>query len=304
MSERWVDEWCARELGSRPAEMLFGEHEVSDVVGVRLEDGREVVVKRRLDQNGRAAACVEVQRAVADSGFPCPRPLTPALFDGGFATHAEEWCPGGEILRGDSPGIAATYAHLLAELMSQLVHIEARPPLPNPMWVRWDHEGPGPFAPHPQHDAHAARVQVPEWIDATARRVQERLRRSGLPSLIGHADWEAQNLRFSGREIHVVHDWDSLARLPEAAIAGAAAGAFSSVEIPTLAPLASSAAFLDAYETSRGVTFTREEREVAWAAGLWPALHNARGQVIYRQPPVALPALEEQVDERLRLANA
>ena len=300
----WAEEWCENELGSRPSEPLFEASLMSDVLAFRLEDGREVVVKRRPDEQGRAASCVEVQRQLAETGFPCARPLTAATFADGYAIHAEAWLPGGEILRGDSPEIAARYAVVLADLMGRLAHIDAPPPLPNPEWVRWEHDGPGPFGPNARHDARLELVPVPDWLDATARRVQDRLRRSELPRVIGHADWEAQNLRFDTDAIHVVHDWDSLAWMPEAAIAGAAAGVFASVEIPTVAPLESSAAFLDAYESARCAAFTQEEREVAWAAGLWPGLHNARGQALWWQEPVALPALEAQVDERLRLANA
>jgi hypothetical protein len=300
----WAEEWCANELGSRPADSLLDEAGISDVRAFRLEDGRDVVVKRRPDEQGRAASCVEVQRRLAETGFACARPLTAVTFVDGYAIHAEAWEPGGEILRGDSPELGALYAVVLADLMSRLRQIDASPPLPNPEWVRWEHDGLGPFAPNPRHDAQAEHVPVPDWLDSTARRVQQRLRRSGLPRVLGHADWEAQNLRFAGTEIAIVHDWDSLAWLPEAAVAGAAATVFSSLEIPTVAPLESSRAFVEAYQLARGRRFTREETEVAWAASLWPALHNARGQALWWSEPVALPALAIQVEERLRLANA
>ena len=92
--------------------------------------------------------------------------------------------------------------------------------------------------------------------------------RAPLPLVIGHADWEAQNLRWDGEAIHTIHDWDSLAALPEAAVVGAAAGAFASTNTPTLAPLASSESFLAAYEDAAGRRFTSEEIEVAWAASM------------------------------------
>lgn len=85
---------------------------------------------------------------------------------------------------------------------------------------------------------------------------------------------------------------------------GAASGAFSSAETPTLAPVDSSAAFLDAYEQARGRGFTTEEREVAWAASLLPAVHNARGETLYASPPVASTALRGQASARLALAGA
>jgi hypothetical protein len=121
--------------------------------------------------------------------------------------------------------------------------------------------------------------------------------------VIGHADWEAQNLRWLGTEAYAVHDWDSLGWLPEAAIVGAASGAFASTEIPTLAPLASSAVFIDAYEEATQRGFQPAERRVAWGASLWPALFNARREVVLGHEPLASNALSEQAEKRLSLAR-
>ena len=55
-------------------------------------------------------------------------------------------------------------------------------------------------------------------------------------------------MRWRRGEPVAVHDWDSLAWLPDAALASTAAGVFASHGKPTLAPIESSAAFLDAYE--------------------------------------------------------
>ena len=38
--------------------------------------------------------------------FPGARPLTPVIGVGPLAVHAEEFRPGGEVLRGDSPEVA------------------------------------------------------------------------------------------------------------------------------------------------------------------------------------------------------
>jgi CelD/BcsL family acetyltransferase involved in cellulose biosynthesis len=101
-----------------------------------------------------------------------------------------------------------------------------------------------------------------------------------------------------------VHDWDSLAWQPEAALAGAASGAFASDSPPTLAPIGSSAAFLAAYQDLRGRRFTAEEQEIAWAASLWAAAHNARWEALHGDPPVSGDAVRAQAAERLRRANA
>jgi Ser/Thr protein kinase RdoA (MazF antagonist) len=229
--------------------LLHRSEHMSEVLGLRLADGREIAVKSRPDQDGREATCVEIQRFLALQGFPCASPLTGVTVHEGLAVHAEQWRPGGEMRRGDDTGTAAAFAVLLAELVTLAEGVEV-----------------GGAAP-------------------------------------GHADWESQNLRWHGDRPWAVHDWDSLAWLPEAAIAGAACGAFASYAEPTLAPIASSEAFLDAYQRVRR-PFTAEELEVAWAASLWPALHNARGEALWDTPPVAITAVREQGAARLARAGA
>jgi hypothetical protein len=102
----------------------------------------------------------------------------------------------------------------------------------------------------------------------------------------------------------VVHDWDSLAFLPEAAIAGTAAGVFATHDEPTFPPLESSTAFLDAYERARGSGFSADETEIAWAASIWVAVHNARDELIYGRPRLSYERLKEQRLWRLSRAAA
>jgi hypothetical protein len=289
----WVGGWCDAFLGAEPTEILFVVVHLSEVVGVRLADGREVVVKRRVDESGRAQSCVEAQRLLAEGGFPCPLPLTPVAFGDGFAVHAERFVRGGEVDKEDTPASAARSAALLSELVRRLSVAEIDPPLPNPEWVRWD-------APPERHTA----ADVPEWIEETARRVQAKLAGSAVGRVLGHADWEAQNMRWQGGKPLAVHDWDSLAWLPEAALAGTAAGVFASHGKPTLAPLASSEAFLEAYERARGGRFSSHESEIAWAASIWVALHNARDELIYDRPRISFDQLKAQRAERLARARA
>lgn len=306
----WTSRWCREHLGAEPVALLHRSEHMSEVLGLRLADGREIAVKARPGQNGREATCVEVQRSLALQGFPCAAPLTGVTVHEGLAVHAEEWRPGGEMRRDDNTGTAAAFAVLLAEQVTLAEDIEVggtapgavEPPLPNPEWVRWDHDRPGLWPPNPYHDRRAGR-SLPDGIEDAARRVRERMVAARLPRILGHADWESQNLRWHGDRPWAVHDWDSLAWLPEAAIAGAACGAFASHAQPTLAPIASSEAFLDAYQRARR-PFTAEELEVAWAASLWLALHNARGEALWDNPPVAITAVREQGAERLARAGA
>ena len=296
--------WCHQRLGSAPvASLMAPSLQMAAVYGLALADGRRVAVKVRNEDVTRAGSCVRAQRAAADRGFPCPRPLTDAeLFDGAVL-HAEEWCPGGRLLRGHDRRTAEAFAVLLARLVLLLKKVSVAPPLPNPPWVRWDHGGATTWPAQAFLDERDQSL-LPPFVEEVARRATARLQATDLPCLLGHLDWETQNLRWNGWTPYVVHDWDSVGWLPEAAIAGAASGTFSSAETPTLAALDSSRSFLHAYQQQRGEPFTDEETQVAWAASLWPAAHNARGQSLFARPPVALSALEAQAAERLALADA
>ncbi|MDV9171739.1 hypothetical protein R6V09_16625, partial [Streptomyces sp. W16] len=209
----------------------------------------------------------------------------------------------GEVLCGDSPDVAARYAAVFARLMAELTDVTVVPPLPNPRWARWDHTDPGLWPAIGVLDERDQSA-VPAYVVETAERARTRLLTSGrLPCVLGHADFEAQNLRWRDGEVWAVHDWDSLAWQPEAALVGAACGTFSTVSPPTLAPVESSAAFLTTYQELRERRFTAGELEIAWAASLWPALHNARWEALHEDPPVCLDAVRAQAAERLRRAN-
>jgi hypothetical protein len=298
----WLPAWCLDRLGGEPADVLFQVQQTSTVFGLRLTDGTAIVVKTRAD-DGRAVSCVAAQAQLAERGFPCARPLTPVGSVGSLAVHAEEFRPGGDVLHGDSPDVAVRYAEGFAWLMAELSDVTVAPPLPNPRWLRWDHTDAGAW-PAIEFLDDADQRAVPSYVLDTAIRTRARLMAASLPCMLGHGDYEAQNLRWNDRELWAVHDWDSLAWQPEAALVGAASGAFASAGPPTLAPIESSEAFLMAYQESRGRSFTAEEQEVAWAASLWPAAHNARWEALHDDLPVCGGALEEQAAERLRRAKA
>lgn len=298
----WLPAWCREHLGVQPVDVLFRFQQLSTVIGLRMADGRDVVVKARPD-DGRAAVCVAVQARLAETGFPCARPLTAVVRRGSLAVHAEESRPGGEVLHGDSPEVAVRYAEVFAWLMAELVEVGGEAPVPNPRWVRWDHTDAGLWPAIEFLDVRDQSV-VPGFVVETAQRARERLLNSRLPRVLGHADFEAHNLRWQGQEVWVVHDWDSLAGQPEAALVGAASGAFASGRPATLAPIDSSEAFLTAYQGNRGRSFDRAEIEVAWAASLWPAAHNARWEALHGDTPTTIEALRVQAGERLDRANA
>lgn len=298
----WLPAWCTHRLGAEPVGVLFELRQQSSVFGLRLAGGRDVVVKARED-DGRAASCVAAQARLAERGFPCARPLTPAVPVGTLAVHGEGYRPGGDLLLGDLPDVAVRYAAVFARLMAGLAAVTVAPPLPNPRWVRWDHTDCGLWPAIGCLDERDFGA-VPGYVVDTAERARERLLAADLPCVLGHADFEAQNLRWRDGDVWAVHDWDSLAWQPEAALVGAASAVFPKTGPAALPPIESSEAFLVAYQQFRERRFTVAEQEVAWAAGLWPAAHDVRWEALHGKPPAAEDTLRAQAAERLSRANA
>lgn len=81
----------------RVREAIFYSPGVGVVVGVRLEDGRDVVVKvhRWNVTVDRLEAIQRVQTRLADMGMPWPRPLAPPQPLGGGLATVEDLLPNG-----------------------------------------------------------------------------------------------------------------------------------------------------------------------------------------------------------------
>ena len=114
-----------------------------------------------------------------------------------------------------------------------------------------------------------------------------RLRGSPLPRVVGHVDWEPPNLGWTGPVIIAVYDWDSLAVLPEAAVAGLAAAVHPVVDDGPGATVEQTAAFLTAYAAARARPWSVDEEQVAWAAGVWVLAYAAAGEAAGRAGPTS-----------------
>ena len=290
--------WCLEAFGAHPVETLFEAGHLSRVTGYRLANGHCVVVKQR-PQAERVLSCLDLQLHLWQRGYPCPEPLAgPSLLDGRLVT-AEAYVTPGETLRG--PQAAPQFAGALVRLLALSAGLEPRLTLePPPPWLGgWQPTGPAlwPAADDLPDDLNAV---VTPWLDDIARRVAAVLQASTLPRVIGHADWTAANLEWSDGELHVVHDWDSLAYLPEAVFAGGASVVYTSSST-AVATLEESEAFLAAYETARGMAFTAEEGSGFWAAGLWNLAFDAKKDVV-RGGGESLAQIQAEGEARLVLA--
>ena len=261
--------WCEQWLGARPVDLIFESGHLSTVLGLRLADAREVVVKIRPD-SPRIRGCIDVQRQLCELGFPCPMPLAGPAPLGADTATAEQYVPGGVQLErgGDSP---IRFAELLWLLMDRCVHFHIEGSLhPPPPWVMWDHTGPAVWPAASDCDADLNADPEPRWLNEIGVRTRKILLAFRASLVVGHVDWESQNIRWKDGRPLAVHDWDSAATRPEATIVGAAAAVFARTGEPGgAATVEESELFLDAYQRKRGNSFTKVELSAAWAAGLW-----------------------------------
>jgi hypothetical protein len=294
--------WCRRWLGAEPVAVLFRAGYLSEVTGLRLADGREVVVKAR-PPAPRLRGCVAAQAALAGAGFPCPRPLAGPAPLGRLAATAEELVPGGSLLP-PGPGAAGRFARLLAELVLLAPDPAALPTLrPSPAWAAWDHDRPGLWPLPDDRDGDLDDHPGPAWLDRVGAAVRSRLAGLGLPPVVGHADWESQNIRWRGDRPLAVHDWDSAIAQPEAVVAGLAAAVWPADGTPDqAATVEQTEQFLAAYEQARGRPWTPAERQACWAAGLWVRAFNAKKERLSGAGP-QLERLAAEVGERAARAG-
>ena len=119
-------------------------------------------------------------------------------------------------------------------------------------------------------------------------------------AVIGHCDWLADNVRWKGDELLVVHDWDSAVADSEAVLVGFAAALYSTVDPHELATVEETDRFLDAYGDARARVFSADEVERSWAAGVWTRAYDAKYQHVAGHPITSL----AEAEARARLHRA
>jgi hypothetical protein len=199
----------------------------------------------------------------------------------------------GAVPNGHLPGHRREMASQLARLVN--VSASAAPAtraclsLGRPPWADYLKEDLWPV-PHRRDADFTATGEGSEILDELARVSKAVLCAAGrTDSIIGHADWEAQNLRFENDRLAMVYDWDSLVVDHETVIAGMASAVFPARSEPRLGDVPTEAeqdAFLTDYQDIAGHVFTQVETTLAVAAASWITAYNARLQFsAWRRPP-------------------
>ncbi len=226
-----LDAWCLTHLGSAPAGVLFERGWTGAAVGLELIDARRVVVNVR-DADPRLFDCHRVAVALHAAGYPSPRPLVGPTPLHGYIASADE------LVETDPYDADAAE---MADLLHRLITIAPAAAIPPGPWAHPDHQEPGRW-PTDRGDRDLHDAELPSWFAHLVDDVRLASRRSVLPGVVGHCDFEAQNL---GRG-PVVFDLDSLATRPEAFHAGLAAAVWCADDTRKAATLAESEEFLAA----------------------------------------------------------
>ena len=276
-----LDALCRVELGAPIAASTFFEASVGSVHGLRLRDGRELVVKlhaphvstRHLD------AVQAAQRLLAAGGFPVPVPLLPPTPVGAGVATAESLLAGGEVPDGHRPEARRALASALARVVALCRPLTAEPGFrehamttpPDELWPR----------PHDGRFDFARSATGAEWIDAIAAAALPPQETDAGVDVVGHTDLRAEHVLLEGDVLTAVYDWDSLALYREPVLVGIVAHGFTANwRAPTghrqFPALAEVRAYVADYERARGAPFTADERRMLDASLVYTMAYTAR----------------------------
>lgn len=285
-----LDTFTRERLGAAISGVLFRSGRIDAVWAIRLDDGRDVVVKAHrspVDLGARRAA-EDAVLLLAEAGFPVAGPVARAAPFRGVVLSAERLLVRGAAGDARKP----TVRRSLAEGLAEQVRVLRRDPAlvtragRGPAWCRF-HDGPWPEP----HDSIFDFSRTPPdfaWLNDFAAAASARLIASDqYPLVVGHADWCAGNVLFDGSELVGTFDWDLVAAT-EAHLAGFAAAGFTdggSGDASTPTPGEVREFLLDYAEARRtrfgAAPFDPEEWRQAAAAASWTLAYNARCQLAF-----------------------
>lgn len=276
-----TDAFCRRHLGAALEHSEFYQSSIGSVHGLRLGDGRRVVIK--VHQPGRDAEFLEevlrVQRHLVEAGFPAPRPLLGPVPLGRGLAIAEELLDPGERGDGRRPEIRRALASSLHEIVALCRPLVGSTRLPAHLHSDLAAGRLWP-TPHSKLFDFEATASGAEHIDALAAEARGLLVEPAGEKIIGHCDWRTEHVRFEGTRVVVAYDWDSLCHEHETVLIGSVAHAFTAdwtLDDPRQAPSIDEArAFVADYEAARGRAFTRAEHKVVSAAFTYGVAYTAR----------------------------
>ena len=252
-------------------EIFHFEASVGAVYGVRRRDGSRVSVKvnKLFTDEGYFGDVQRLQTALADAGFPAPRPVRLV-----GTTTVDEWLDAGVFRDAHEPPVRRAMAHALHAFVERATATGVRP---SRSFLRPE----GSLWPKP-HNAlfdFEATSEGAEWIDELARAA--RAQQGGGREVVGHLDWAAKHVRFDeSLRPTALYDWDSVTVALEPDVVGTAAASFTyTEELPVASKwpdVDETLAFVAEYEEARGIAFDETERRAVHGAAVYLAAYGAR----------------------------
>ncbi|MFO0590885.1 MAG: phosphotransferase [Polyangiaceae bacterium] len=273
--------FCTAHLGAPIADAMFYRVAAACVAGLRLADGRAVVVKAQ--RGGRPerylTACADLRRLLVEEGFPCPLPLTGPVRLGSAWVTAEELMTAGARADAHDPAIREAIARSLARMIAISERFEGAESFGR-AWFSGLPEGrvfPKPHSPMFDFDATAGGA---EWIESLAAEARERRKSAEGPRVIGHFDYRVEHLRFEGGQVVASFDWDSLHFEQLPVLIGSLAPHFTfdwqRNDLPRAPTLDEMRAFVSDFEAARGQPFSAAERATLTASLVYAMAYTAR----------------------------
>jgi hypothetical protein len=277
---RVIDEFCCHELRSAADQTLFYQSSIGAVAGLRLRDGRSVVVKahqpnwtfKRLEEVAHLQSKVATDLELAPQVLAGPAPL-----GNGFAI-VEQYIDRGSIRNGHESAIRRALAislHAVVEYLTPFTLGSVLPPslltspCPDKLWPQ----------PHSKLFDFDTTHEGAEYIEELAAAARTRMVPAGR-EVIGHSDWRSEHVRFDGDRLVLGFDWDSLCRVREPALVGTTAHAFcadwSRADIAQSPTLDEARAFVCEYEAAACKKFSQDERALCGAAFAYSVAYTAR----------------------------
>jgi hypothetical protein len=276
-----IDRFCAKQFGAGVDRYEFFATSQMSVHGVRLVDGRRVVIKVGPATMGTEllTAVLQVQSHLANHGFPAPRPLLGPRQLGSGVAIVEELLDRGVCADPHTPPVRRAIATGLARLVEVARPLVAVPGLPANGLVSPARTDLWPEPHDPRFDFRATTTGA-EWIDELAKAARQRLVNERSELVVAHSDWRAEHLRFERNKIVASYDYQSLCVGPEPVLVGIVGHAFTAdwgIEQARRTPTVGEyTAFIGAYEDARRRPLSSAEHKLADAAWVYATAYGAR----------------------------
>lgn len=281
-----LDEFCRLRVGSAIAAYHFATMSLGAVFGVRLANGRDVVVKayEPWKQDEFLREVLGLQAFLHDEGFPCARPLAgPHPFAGDtratVTSRVEPTTPADAHQPPIRAAMAGTLARAteLARLYDETSRGAAAAAIP---MIVLPTEPDWPYSVDRETHGGGADDPLAAQIDAVAGRALAELRAIGGPQVVAHLDWSVKNFAIGGDgSVVSVFDWDSVVRCPLVLAVGYAAALFPAtwaLDVPKTPTPVEARAFVAEFEAARGTPFDPPDRALVDVATTYLLSTNAR----------------------------